>query len=129
MTDEQKTAFTEDELETLQQRIDDPDWDVSQQNDIYEMLPRLLEMAKNSMFTVCAYCGHQSPRNDAIVIFDHIMTCEKRPEKIILAKAFEVEDGLFRGLEHLTSNPYLPEECDVCEQIAEGLKRWHSEEE
>jgi hypothetical protein len=49
------TAFTHEELETLQRRIDDPDWDISQQNDVYEMLPRLLEMAKNSMNTVCAY--------------------------------------------------------------------------
>lgn len=87
------TAFTAEELETLQHRIDDPDWDISQQADVYEMLPRLLELAKNSMMTVCAYCGQESPR-DAAAILDHIMSCEKRPEKTFLNKAFEVEADL-----------------------------------
>ena len=91
------TAFTAEELETLQHRIDDPDWDISQQADVYEMLPRLLELAKNSMMTVCAYCGQESPREPAAIL-DHIMSCEKRPEKTFLEKAFEVESELHARL-------------------------------
>jgi hypothetical protein len=120
------TAFTREELEIMQRRVDDPDWDISQQNEVYEMLPRLLEMAKNSMNTVCAYCGHESPRDDASAIFDHIFSCDKRPEKTLLAKAFEVEDGLFRFLEHLTQDGYTPEVCNVCEEIQDRLSRWKS---
>lgn len=36
--------FSNEEIELLQRRIDDPDWDISQQNDVWEMLPRLLEL-------------------------------------------------------------------------------------
>ena len=91
------TAFTPEELDELQNRIDDPDWDISQQADVYEMLPRLLELAKNSMMTVCAYCGQESPREPAAIL-DHIMSCEKRPEKTFLEKAFEVESELHARL-------------------------------
>lgn len=34
--------FTDEELEILQRCIDDSDWDISQRNDVWELLPRLL---------------------------------------------------------------------------------------
>ena len=38
-------TFTQEELDMIQYRIDDPDWDISQQGDLWEMLPRLLQAA------------------------------------------------------------------------------------
>lgn len=40
--------FTAEELEMLQRRIDDPDWDISQQNDVWELLPKLLKAVEEN---------------------------------------------------------------------------------
>lgn len=37
-------TLTQEQVEMIQRRIDDPDWDISQQNDVYEVLPLFLEM-------------------------------------------------------------------------------------
>jgi hypothetical protein len=37
------TIFTQEELEMLKERIDDPDWDISQRNDVYELLPKVVK--------------------------------------------------------------------------------------
>lgn len=54
--------FTDEELEMLQWRIDDPDWDISQRNDVWELLPRLLEVAKAAQqgvqADVCLACAN-----------------------------------------------------------------------
>jgi hypothetical protein len=72
-------------------------------------------------FTVCAYCGHKSPTQDKTAVLDHILTCDKRPEKKLLEKAFEVEDRLYQRIIHLTENGYKPDNCDACKEIKEVL--------
>lgn len=82
-------------------------------------------LAREELSTiVCAYCGHKTARDDKMALFDHIMTCEKRPEKTLLAKAFEVEDKLYARIIHLTTHQYLPDTCDECREILETLKRY-----
>jgi hypothetical protein len=77
--------------------------------------------------TMCAYCGHvHEDKNNLIEIFDHVMTCEKRPEKKLLEKAFEIEDNLFGHLEHLSKYGYRPENCETCEIIQVRLDLWGS---
>lgn len=38
------SELTQEQVEMIQRRIDDHDWDISQQNDVYELLPLFLEM-------------------------------------------------------------------------------------
>lgn len=71
---------------------------------------------------VCAYCGHESPRDDKMAIVDHTINCEKRPEKKLLEKAFEIEDRLYQRITHLTQHGYNPEACDDCREIADVLR-------
>ena len=117
MTDIPK--ITNEELEMLQRRIDDPDWDVSQKNDVWELLPNLLAAVALNNKTMCAYCGyvHEDKTNMAEIV-DHIMKCEKRPERKLLDKAFEVEDRLYQRIIHLTEHGYHPEVCEKCKEIS-----------
>jgi hypothetical protein len=123
------SEFTTDELETLQRRIDDPDWDISQCNDVWEMLPRLLEAVKLNDKTMCAYCGFvHEDKNNFAAIFDHVMNCEKRPERKLLDRAFEVEDRLYERIIHLTQDAYTPVSCKVCGEIEETLRIYQEKE-
>lgn len=73
----------------------------------------------------CMYCGGSVPDTDQAML-DHIFSCEKRPEKTLLAKAFEVEDGLYAKIKHLVDNVYLPGFCEVCDDIAKDMARYDS---
>lgn len=117
MTDISK--ITDEELEMLQRRIDDPDWDISQQNDVWELLPSLLKAVALNNKTMCAYCGfvHEDKTNMAEIV-DHIMKCEKRPERKLLDKAFEIEDRLYQRIIHLTEHGYQPDTCEECKEIS-----------
>lgn len=119
--------ITAEDLEMLQERIDDPDWDISQQNDVWELLPRLLEAVKLNDVIMCAYCGHESPKNDKMAVVEHTMSCEKRPEKKLLEKALEIEDRLYGRIIHLVHNGYHPETCDDCKEIDETLRIYSGE--
>ncbi len=95
----------------------------------------LAEIEENSKYTVCAYCGHLSLKSDgAQAIVDHIMSCEERPEKKLLDKAFEVEDRLYGFLNHLlTTNDegrinYQPSKCETCGKIKELLEIYNEKE-
>lgn len=79
---------------------------------------------KYTTVTVCAYCGHESPKADQQAILDHILTCEKRPEKNLLNKAFEIEDKLYGWIEHLVLHSYDTEKCKTCREIALSLRMW-----
>jgi hypothetical protein len=57
--------FTDEELEMLQRRIDDPDWDMSQRNDVWELLPRLLEVAKTAQYTLAGGRARVCPECDS----------------------------------------------------------------
>lgn len=117
------SEFTTEELEMLQRRIDDPDWDISQRGEVWELLPMLLEAAALSNKSMCSYCGFvHEDRADFSAILDHIMSCEKRPERKLLDRAFEIEDGLYQRIIHLTENPYQPASCEVCKEISECLR-------
>lgn len=96
----------------------------------------LQKYQKNASVTVCAYCGHETLKSDgAQAVIDHIMSCEKRPERILLDKAFEVEDRLYGFLNHLlTTNDegrinYEPSKCGTCGQIKKLLEIYNAKEE
>ena len=99
-------------------------------------MKELVEIEEYSKYTVCAYCGHKNLKSEgAKAILDHIMSCEKRPEKILLDKAFEVEDRLYGFLNHLliTNDEgrinYEPSRCDTCSRIKELLDIYNAKEE
>ena len=81
----------------------------------------LLEYKKLSDVIMCAYCGHESPKGDKMAVVEHTMNCEKRPEVHLLKRAFEVEDGLYQRIIHLTEHTYSPGSCAICKEIAETL--------
>jgi hypothetical protein len=70
--------FTDEELEMLQWRIDDPDWDMSQRNDVWELLPRLLEVAKAAQRSVHLTSGilrrHKHNRRLEVIPLDEADT-------------------------------------------------------
>lgn len=73
--------------------------------------------------TMCAYCGFvHEDKNNMVEIIDHIMKCEKRPERKLLDKAFEVEDRLYQRIIHLTEDGYKPDSCESCKEIKEILR-------
>lgn len=89
----------------------------------------LNEQAREELsWIVCAYCGNKTARDDKMALFDHIMTCEKRPEKKLLEKAFEIEDKLYQKIIHLTTHSFLPEECEACEDIRQTLNIYTSKD-
>lgn len=95
----------------------------------------LAEIEETNKYTVCSYCGHPTLKSEgASAILDHIMSCEKRPERTLLDKAFEVEDRLYGFLNHLlTTNDegrinYEPSKCDTCGQIKELLEIYNTKE-
>lgn len=82
------------------------------------------DLEKALTITRCAYCGHESPKDDNQAIADHIFTCDKRPEKKLMEKAFEIEDKLYGWVDHLVTNVYMPDHCDLCAEIRESVKIW-----
>lgn len=95
----------------------------------------LAEIEETNKYTVCGYCGHPTLKSDgAGAILDHIMNCEKRPERTLLDKAFEVEYRLYGFLNHLlTTNDegrinYEPSKCDTCGEIKELLEIYNAKE-
>lgn len=114
-----------------------------------EELKDLQEYKKHADVTACAYCGHETPKSAGMVaVLEHIATCEKRPEKAIFKRAFEVNDMLIRWLEHVAgvgspieiklinggthiieATPHYFTDCETCKQIAEYLARYHGESE
>jgi hypothetical protein len=93
----------------------------TRRKELETMLDRLIQAEKANNITVCAYCGHESPKGNMMEIVEHTMACEKRPEKTLLEKAFEVEDRLYLRLLHLTKHAYNPENCDFCKEVAKTL--------
>ncbi len=93
----------------------------------YCSMCQLEEYKKFADVTACAYCGHESPKNDRMAIIDHVLTCDQRPEKKLLKKAFEIEDSLFTQLEHISQYGYRPDNCEVCEIVKGRLELWRSE--
>ncbi len=93
----------------------------------------------------CAYCGFLLlPKREEILI--HILNCDKRPEKAILEKSFEINTLLVGWIEHLAGlndsfvkiklqngtmrelDPavhYMYDSCEICKEIHAYLKRYH----
>jgi hypothetical protein len=95
----------------------------------------LAEIEETNKYTVCGYCGHPTLKSDgAGAILDHIMNCEKRPERTLLDKAFEVEDRLYGFLNHVTGKStdgevnYDPTRCETCAEIKELLEIYNTKE-
>lgn len=78
--------------------------------------------------SVCAYCGNETDQKDGMAILNHILTCEKRPEKKILKEAFRVEDRLYGWLNHLTDNGerFHVGYCEACDEMTESLKIYNA---
>jgi len=76
----------------------------------------------------CMYCGGSVPDTNEAML-EHIFSCEKRPEKTLLAKAFETENGLFSKIMHLTAHDYKPLYCDECKEIKEAIDAFYMLEE
>lgn len=115
-----------------------------------EMQAELADYKKHVDVIACSYCGHEIKKSDtaATEMLQHIATCEKRPEKAIFKRAFEVNDMLIRWLEHVAgigspieiklinggthtieASPHYFTDCETCKQIAEYLARYHGESE
>lgn len=76
----------------------------------------------------CMYCGGSvQDTNEAML--EHVFSCEKRPEKKLLAKAFETESALFSKIMHLTTHDYKPLYCDECKEIKEAIDAFYMLEE
>ena len=73
----------------------------------------------------CMYCGARVPDTDEAML-DHIFSCEKRPEKTLLKKAFEIEDRLYGWLQHLSESD---SDCATCAEIEEALKIYNEKDE
>ena len=82
----------------------------------------LAEYNRKLSVIMCAYCGHESPKSEQMAVIEHTMTCEKRPEKRLLEKAFEIEDRLYEKIIHLTFQGYNPGDCETCTEIQELLR-------
>lgn len=44
---DERSLVTQEEIDMLLFRVDDPDWDVSQRGDVWELLPRLIGLAQS----------------------------------------------------------------------------------
>lgn len=104
------------------------------QNEFPARAAKIIEAAKlleefecRSGVVVCAYCGKELDRSDKMAIFNHVTTCEKRPENALLKRAFEVEDELYKWLDHLYG--YSDSDCDICKEIGKALERYNSVKE
>lgn len=75
----------------------------------------------------CMYCGEHVPDTDEAML-EHIFSCEKRPEKTLLKKAFEIEDGLYAKIKHLMNHEFNPLYCEdgICQEIAKDMERYDS---
>lgn len=70
---------------------------------------RIAGLEANLSKTVCFYCGHVTPHVegevDQLGLIEHILTCEKRPERRLLDRclAYEAFADVFRA--YLQDNP------------------------
>ena len=55
---------------------------------------KIREMYEAQDKIMCAYCGHTNKKSDKAGVINHTLTCDKRPEKKLLAEAWP-------GLQHL----------------------------
>lgn len=93
-----------------------------------EFLTAELERLKAKDLAVrrCMYCGGSVPDTNEAML-EHIFSCEKRPEKTLLAKAFESETKLYGLMAHLVSMNYSPF-CETCKEIKESIEIFYAEE-
>ena len=88
------------------------------------------EWEEGFRYTHCTYCGHKTERLKSGEIFEHIFSCEKRPEKTIIAQALEIEAGLHQNIIHLTADHHFtPETCAICEDIGILIANYQSGDE
>lgn len=111
-----------------------------------EIQTELANYKKHADLIACSYCGHEIKKSETsnVEMLHHIATCEKRPEKAILQRAFEVNDMLIKWLEHVAgvgspieiklitggthtieASPHYFTDCETCKQIAGYLARYH----
>lgn len=98
------------------------------QERIARLKDELQEYKRLNDVIMCAYCGHTSPKGDMMAVVNHTMECEKRPERKLLDKAFEVEDRLYHRIIHLTEHSYNPRECETCREIENILNIYNESE-
>jgi len=111
-----------------------------------EELKELQEYKKHAGMRTCVYCGDEIQKSDGMfAVLEHIATCEKRPEKAILKRAFDVNDMLIAWIEHVAgvgspieiklinggthtieASPHYFTDCETCKQIAEYLAQYHN---
>ena len=91
-----QSTLTQDELGMLIERIDDPDWDISQQNDVWEILPRLVSLAQEN-------AAYRELYRLARVILEkvHTLRVEYDPATSTSAKRKDLKESLKEALERL----------------------------
>jgi hypothetical protein len=123
----QNVAGLVDEINALKNTLEDVLTHDAFAAELARLKADLDKYKKLSGVIACAYCGHESPKGDKMAIVEHAMTCDKRPEKKLLEKAFEVEDRLYQRIMHVTGTGgdsvahYWPNDCETCKEIAETL--------
>lgn len=120
------------------------------ENEYKQLKKELAEYKKHADFVACTYCGLEIPKSAGMApVFEHIATCEKRPEKTIFKRAFEINDMLIAWMEHVAgvgtpitikilstgnmaeiepSPHYFTTHCETCKEIAVYLERYHESE-
>lgn len=113
--------------------------------EIKDLQTELADYKKHADVVACTYCGHEIPKSAGMIpVLEHIATCEKRPEKAIFKRAFEVNDMLIAWLEHVAgvgspieiklltggihtieATPHYFSDCETCKQIAGYLEQYH----
>jgi len=53
----QLTVLTDEEWELVRMRVLDPDWDISQRNDVYELLKKMLEQHRSAQRVLASHEG------------------------------------------------------------------------
>lgn len=136
MTDDWKNGTNEDMVTSILQSVQLVDNNAKEgaivRNELRALMLEVLAVkdatiailkAKDLDSRRCMYCGGVVGNTNEAML-EHIFSCEKRPEKNLLKKAFEVEDGLFAKIKHLMDNEYNPVMCEVCAEIEKDMERY-----